>query len=304
MRYNSILETIGNTPHVGLLRLFPHHNVWIKDERRNPTGSIKDRAALAMIEDGEKKGIIGNGSMIVEPTSGNTGIGLAMVAMLKGYRLILTMPESMSMERRKILKALGAEIVLTPALNGMQGAIDKALEIVNSNKRAWMPMQFENPANPKAHYQATAEEIIADFPDGIDVLVAGVGTAGHISGIGARLKETFPKIKIFAVEPNDSPVLSGGQMGTHGIQGIGAGFVPKNYNCHIVDHVISVATDDAFHFARKLYKTEGILAGISTGANIAAVNSIQNDLHPGKTILTFAYDGGERYLSIEDLWRQ
>lgn len=298
----SIDKSIGATPHIRLSRLFPNAEVWLKDERRNPSGSIKDRAAMAMVEDAERKGLLKPGSVIVEPTSGNTGIGLAMVAAVKGYGLILTMPESMSVERRIILKAYGAEIILTPAAQGMQGAIDKAKEFMAQLPSAWMPMQFANPANPNTHSLTTAKEILADFPEGVDMVVAGVGTAGHITGVGQGLKAAFPNIQVIAVEPFDSPVLSGGQRGSHPIQGIGAGFVPQNLDRGVIDEIITVKADEAFECMRLLARIEGILAGISTGANIAAVKKLQSVKQANPRILTFAYDTGERYLSVKGIW--
>ena len=302
MKYLSIDKSIGTTPHIRLSRIFPNAEVWLKDERRNPSGSIKDRAALAMVEDAEREGLLKPGSVIVEPTSGNTGIGLAMVAAVKGYRLILTMPESMSVERRIILKAYGVEIILTPAAQGMQGAIDKAKELMAQLPSAWMPMQFANPANPNTHSLTTAKEILADFPDGLDMVVAGVGTAGHITGVGRTLKEAFPNIQVIAVEPFDSPVLSGGQRAPHPIQGIGAGFVPQNLDRGVIDEIITVKADEAFECMRLLARTEGILAGISTGANIAAVKKLLSVKQSNPKILTFAYDTGERYLSVKGIW--
>lgn len=302
MKYSSIAKSVGSTPHIRLGRLFPDHEVWIKDERRNPTGSIKDRAALAMVEDAERRGLLKPGAIIVEPTSGNTGIGLAMVAAIKGYRLVLTMPESMSVERRVILRAYGAEIVLTPAQLGMQGAIDRATEIFNSFPSAWMPMQFANPANPMVHYQVTAQEIINDFPNGIDIVVAGVGTAGHITGVGRALKEVFPNVKLIAVEPFESPVLSGGAKGIHPIQGIGAGFIPRNYEKGIIDEIVTVKGNDAIEQMRELARIEGILAGVSTGANVSAIKHVLPMLKHKHTVLTFAYDTGERYLSVKGVW--
>jgi cysteine synthase A len=302
MKYLSIDKSIGYTPHVRLNRLFQNAEVWLKDERRNPSGSIKDRAALAMVEDAEREGLLMPGSVIVEPTSGNTGIGLAMIAAIKGYRLILTMPESMSVERRALLKAYGAEIVLTSAALGMQGAIDKAKEILSSIPSAWMPMQFANPANPNTHSLTTAKEILADFPDGVDFIVAGVGTAGHITGVGRGLKAAFPNIQVIAVEPFDSPVLSGGQRGSHPIQGIGAGFVPQNLDRGVIDEIITIKADEAFECMRLLARTEGILAGISTGANVAAVKKLLSVKQANPRILTFAYDTGERYLSVKGIW--
>ncbi|MCB8964815.1 MAG: cysteine synthase A [Bacteroidales bacterium] len=302
MKAQSLLETVGRTPHIRLNKIFPNNEVWIKDERRNPSGSIKDRAALAMIEDAEQSGILKSGSVIVEPTSGNTGIGLAMIAAIKNYRLILTMPESMSIERRRLLSAYGAELVLTPKAEGMKGAIAKAEEIVNATPNAWMPMQFANQSNPNTHYVNTANEITADFPNGIDYLVVGVGTGGHISGIGSKLKEVFPNIKIIAVEPLDSPMISEGKAGPHPIQGIGAGFIPQNLNRDIIDEVIKVEGADAFEMVRELAKTEGFLAGISTGANLVAVTELLARIGSGKRIVTVAYDSAERYLSVDGLF--
>jgi len=302
MKYNNILESVGNTPHIRLSRLFPHHDVWIKDERRNPGGSIKDRIALAMIEEAEKSGKLKPGGIIVEPTSGNTGIGLAMAGAVKGYRVILVMPDSMSIERRKILQAYGAELVLTPREKGMTGSVEKAKEIKSENKNAWMPMQFENKANPEIHSLTTAKEIIADFPEGFEFMVAGVGTGGHITGVGRILKDKFPGIRIIAVEPAESPVISGGIPAPHKIQGIGAGFVPRNYEAAVVSEVMKVKGDDAYEMTRLLAVTEGFMAGISTGAVCYAVKQICNALPYETRILTFAYDTGERYLSLPGLW--
>jgi cysteine synthase len=302
MKYANVLETIGNTPHIRLSKLFPGHEVWMKDERRNPGGSIKDRIALAMIEDAENSGRLRSGGVIVEPTSGNTGIGLAMTGAVKGYKVILVMPDSMSIERRKILMAYGAELVLTPKESGMSGAIKKAAEIADKTPGSWIPMQFENPSNPGIHSKTTAREIIEDFPEGLDYFVAGVGTGGHISGAGRILKERYPGIKIIAVEPSASPVLSGGNPGPHPIQGIGAGFVPGNYDPEITDRIIKVDGRDAFSMARSAALIEGLLAGISTGAALHAITLIINEVPPGSRILTFAYDTGERYLSLPDLW--
>lgn len=302
MKAVSLLQTVGETPHIRLNKLFPNNEVWIKDERRNPSGSIKDRAALAMIEDAEQYGILKRESIIVEPTSGNTGIGLAMIAAIKGYRLILTMPDSMSIERRRLLSAYGAELVLTPRAEGMRGAIAKAEDIVQTTTNAWMPMQFSNQSNPNTHYNNTSKEIIADFTDGVDYFVVGVGTGGHISGIGSKLKEVFPNMKIIAVEPVDSPMISEGKSGPHPIQGIGAGFIPSNLNQNIIDGVFRTKGADAFEMVRRLAKTEGFLAGISTGANLAAVSELLTKIEPNKRILTFAYDSAERYLSVDGLF--
>jgi len=302
MKVNSILETIGNTPHVKLNKLFPNRNVYIKLERNNPGNSIKDRIALAMIEDAEAKGLLNKDSVIIEPTSGNTGIGLALVAAVKGYKLILVMPESMSVERRKLMSIYGAEFELTPRELGMKGAIAKAAELTASTPNAWSPLQFENPANVEVHKKTTAQEIIADFPDGIDYVITGVGTGGHITGVAEVLKEKFPNVKVFAVEPEASPVLSGGNPGLHPLQGIGAGFIPKNYHGEVIDGVIQVGKDEAFDYARNIAKTEGILAGISTGASLAAVNKKLAEIPEDAVVLTFNYDTGERYLSIEGLF--
>lgn len=303
MKANSILATIGNTPHVKINRLFgADHEVWIKLERTNPGASIKDRIALSMIEDAEAKGILNKVSVIVEPTSGNTGIGLALVAAVKGYKIILVMPESMSVERRKLMSAYGAEFVLTPREKGMKGAIEKATEIVNSTPGAWMPQQFDNPANTEIHRSTTALEIINDFPEGIDFLITGVGTGGHITGVAEILKEKYPNLKIFAVEPELSPVLSGGSPSPHPLQGIGAGFIPSILNTKILDGIIQVGKDEAFSFAQRLAKEEGILAGVSTGASLAAVAKKLVDIPKGRKVLTFNYDTGERYLSIEGLF--
>ncbi|HRD48443.1 MAG: cysteine synthase A [Candidatus Competibacter sp.] len=304
MKANTILETIGNTPHVRINRLFADRKVevWMKLERANPGGSIKDRIGLAMIEDAERRGALKSGAVIVEPTSGNTGIGLAMVAAVKGYRLILTMPESMSLERRRYLAALGAELVLTPKEKGMPGAIEKAQELLQELPSAWMPQQFENPANVEIHRRTTAQEILADFPDGLDYLITGVGTGGHITGCAEVLKEKFPQLKAFAVEPAASPVLSGGQRGPHPLQGIGAGFVPAVLNVDILDGIVQVAHGDAFQFAARCVKEEGIFIGISSGASLAAVAQKLPEIPDGSRILTFCYDTGERYLSVAGLF--
>lgn len=303
MKANNILETIGNTPHVKINRLFRSDlNVWVKLESFNPGGSIKDRIGLAMVEAAEAEGILKSGTVIVEPTSGNTGIGLALVAAVKGYRLILVMPESMSLERRRILKAYGAELELTPREKGMKGAIEKAKELTQSLPLAWMPSQFDNPANVNIHEKTTAEEILADFPEGFDYMITGVGTGGHIIGVAKRLKKAFPKLKVIAVEPELSPVLSGGKPGPHPIQGIGAGFVPSIYDASLIDEVITISKDDAFSFARRAALEEGLFVGISSGASLAAVNKKSNSFKEGSRILTFAYDTGERYLSVEELF--
>ncbi|MGD0582720.1 MAG: cysteine synthase A [Bacteroidales bacterium] len=303
MKVNSILETIGNTPHVKINRLFGNgQNVWVKLERANPGASIKDRIALSMIEDAEKKGILKPTSVIIEPTSGNTGIGLAIVAAVKGYRLILVMPESMSVERRKIMSAYGAEFDLTPREKGMKGAIERAKELVQATPDSWMPMQFDNPANTEIHRTATAQEILKDFPDGLDYLITGVGTGGHITGVAEVLKKRFPNLKVFAVEPELSPVLSGGSPAPHPIQGIGAGFVPSILNTKILDGIIKVSKDDAFSFTKRAAKEEGLFIGISSGASLAAVNQKLKDIPKGSRILTFGYDTGERYLSVDGLF--
>jgi cysteine synthase len=303
MKVNSILETIGNTPHVKINRLFdPGYNVWVKLERANPGASIKDRIALSMIDDAEKKGLLKPHSVIIEPTSGNTGIGLGIVAAVKGYRLILVMPESMSLERRKIMSAYGAEFVLTAREKGMKGAIEKARELVSETPDSWMPMQFDNPSNTEIHRTTTAKEIVEDFPDGIDYLITGVGTGGHITGVAEVLKKKFPKLKVFAVEPELSPVLSGGAPGPHPLQGIGAGFIPSILNTEILDGIIKVSKEDAFTFTKRAAKEEGLFIGISSGASLAAVNQKLPDIPKGSRVLTFNYDTGERYLSIEGLF--
>lgn len=303
MKAKNILETIGNTPHLRLNRLFdPAYEVWIKLERANPGGSIKDRIALAMVTDAEEKGLLKPGSTIVEPTSGNTGIGLAMVAAVKGYQLILVMPESMSVERRKLMSAYGAEFVLTPREKGMKGAIEKARELLSEIQDSWMPMQFDNPSNVDIHRRTTALEIINDFPDGLDYLITGVGTGGHITGVTEILKTHFPSLKVFAVEPELSPVLSGGNPGPHPIQGIGAGFIPSIMNTSLLDGVITVSKEDAYDFAKRAARGEGLLCGISSGASLAAVGKKLHELPKGSRILTFCYDTGERYLSLEGLF--
>ena len=302
MILNTILEAIGNTPVIRLSRLFPNHEVYIKLEKQNPGGSIKDRIALAMIEDAEKAGILKPGGVIIEPTSGNTGIGLSFVAAVKGYKMIITMPESMSIERRKIMEAYGAEFVLTPKELGMKGAIAKAQELAETIAGAWVPQQFENASNPTVHYHTTAQEILADFPKGVDYLVTGVGTGGHLSGIGKALKEVNPATQVYAVEPAASPVISGGASGPHMIQGIGAGFIPKNLDTAIVDQAIQIENADAFEFAKKAAKVEGLFVGISTGASLAAVAKVIENLPKDKVVLTVNYDTGERYLSVEGLF--
>jgi cysteine synthase A len=306
MRANDILETIGNTPHVRINRLYsdiaPTAEVWVKLERANPGGSIKDRIAVAMIEDAERRGILKKGSVIVEPTSGNTGIGLAMVAAVKRYRTILVMPDSMSVERRRLMTAYGAELVLTPKEQGTKGAIAKAEEIVAATPNAWMPQQFENPANLEIHRRTTAQEILRDFPEGIDYLITGVGTGGHITAVSEVLKKTMKSLKTFAVEPAKSTVLSGGTHTPHKIQGIGAGFVPGNFHADVVDGYIQVTEEEAFAYAQRAAKEEGIFIGISSGAALAAVAKKLPEIPPKSRVLTFDYDTGERYLSIEGLF--
>jgi cysteine synthase A len=303
MKANNILETIGKTPHVRINKLFgTDHEVWIKLEKNNPGGSIKDRIALAMIEDAEQKGLLKAGSVIIEPTSGNTGIGLGLVAAVKGYKLILVMPDSMSIERRKIMSAYGAEFVLTPKEKGMKGAIAKANELAAETPNSWVPQQFDNPANTNIHKKATAQEIIEDFPEGLDYIITGVGTGGHITGVGEVLKAKFPNLKVFAVEPELSAVLSGGEPGPHPLQGLGAGFIPSIMNTKILDGVIKVSKDEAFAQTQEIAKKEGIFVGISTGASLAAVAKKLTEIPAGSKILTFNYDTGERYLSVEGLF--
>ena len=302
MKYNNILESIGNTPHVRLSKLFPNHEVWIKLEKQNPAGSIKDRIALAMIEDAEKKGILKPGSTIIEPTSGNTGVGLSYVGAFKGYKVIIVMPEQMSVERRKLISLFGSELVHPPREKGMKGAIEKAQELQAEIENSWIPQQFQNQANVEIHAKSTAAEIIADFPEGFDYLITGVGTGGHITGVGRELKKKFPNIQVIAVEPVGSPVISGGDPGPHTIQGLGAGFIPGTLDMNIIDSVIKVENADANKNAQLLARTESILGGISTGAAIAAVTQKVADLSSPKRILTFNYDTGERYLSVEGLF--
>jgi cysteine synthase A len=303
VKANNILETIGRTPLVRINRLYPEGTeVWVKLERANPGGSIKDRIALAMIEDAEKKGILKKGSVIIEPTSGNTGIGLAMVAAVKGYRIILVMPESMSVERRRLMTAYGAELDLTPREKGMKGAIERSKELAAATPNSWVPQQFENPANVEIHKRTTAKEILDDFPKGFDVLITGVGTGGHITGVAEVLKKQFPKLKVFAVEPALSPVLSGGSPGPHPIQGIGAGFVPAILRTELLDGIIQVTKEEAFTYAARAAKEEGIFLGISSGASLAAVAKKIPEFPAKARFLTFNYDTGERYLSIEGLF--
>ncbi len=301
MKVQSNLETIGDTPHIRLSRLFPHAEVWVKSERMNPGGSIKDRIALAMIEAAEASGQLQPGSTIIEPTSGNTGVGLAMVAAVKGYKLLLVMPESMSLERRRLMLAYGARFDLTPKEKGMKGAIARAVELTEQTPNSWMPQQFDNPANIEAHVKATAQEILADFKhDPIDVLITGVGTGGHISGCAKVLKAAWPHLKVYAVEPAGSPVISGGQPGPHPIQGIGAGFLPGNLDTKLIDGAITVEAEDAKEMARKSASIEGLLVGISSGATLAAIAKKLPDLPEGTRILGFNYDTGERYLSVPE----
>jgi cysteine synthase A len=303
MKANSILDTIGGTPHVRLSRLFPGKvEVWLKLERANPGGSIKDRIGLAMIEDAEKRGLLKKGSVIIEPTSGNTGIGLAMTAAVKGYRLILVMPESMSVERRRIMSAYGAEFDLTPREKGMKGAIERAKELIAQTPNSWMPQQFENAANIEVHKRTTAQEILADFPEGIHYLITGVGTGGHITGVSEVLKQTMPTLKTFAVEPAKSPVISGGAPSPHKIQGIGAGFIPANLHTATLDGTIQVTEEEAFSYAVRAAKEEGIFIGPSSGASLAAVAKKLPEIAAGSRVLAFCYDTGERYLSIEGLF--
>ncbi len=303
MKANNILETIGNTPHLHINKLFgTTHDVWIKLERQNPGGSIKDRIALSMIEDAEQKGLLKKGSVIIEPTSGNTGIGLAIVAAVKGYKLILVMPESMSLERRRLMKAYGASFELTPREKGMKGAIEKANELASVTPNSWIPQQFDNPANIDVHVRTTAQEILKDFPNGVDYLITGVGTGGHITGVGRILKEKFPNTKVFAVEPSASPVISGGSPSPHPIQGIGAGFIPNNLDTKILDGVIQVTKEEAYDYTIRAAKEEALFGGVSSGATLAAIAKKLAEIPAGKTILGFNYDTGERYLSIEGLF--
>lgn len=303
MKANTILETIGNTPHVRINRLFdPRVEVWVKLERANPGGSIKDRIALAMIEDAERRGVLTPGGTIIEPTSGNTGIGLAMAAAVKGYRAILVMSDSMSIERRRIMAAYGAQLELTPKEQGIKGSITRAQELAQSIPDSWIPQQFENPANVEVHARTTAAEILNDFPEGIDYLISGVGTGGHISGVSETLKKTFPKLKTFAVEPSKSPVIAGGEHSPHKLQGIGTGMIPQNLHRDTLDGTISVAEEDAFDFARRAALQEGIFLGISSGASLAAVAKKIPELPDASRILTFCYDTGERYLSVDGLF--
>jgi cysteine synthase len=301
MKADSILATIGATPHIRLARMFPDHEVWVKSERSNPGGSIKDRIALAMVEDAEAKGALPPGGTIVEPTSGNTGIGLAMVAAVKGYKLVLVMPESMSIERRRLMLAYGATFDLTPREKGMRGAIERAQELVSMTPGSWMPSQFDNAANPAIHARTTAQEILADFADApIDVLITGVGTGGHLTGCAEELKKHWPAFKAYGVEPEASPVISGGQPGPHPIQGIGAGFIPSNLHTAAIDGAITVDAESAKEMARRAAREEGMLVGISSGATLAAIAKKLPDLPAGARVLGFNYDTGERYLSVPD----
>lgn len=301
MKADSILATIGNTPHIRLSRLFPDHEVWVKAERANPGGSIKDRIGLAMIEAAEADGSLKAGGTIIEPTSGNTGIGLAMAAAVKGYKLVLVMPESMSIERRRLMLAYGAQFDLTPREKGMKGALERAQELLESTPNSWMPQQFDNPANVAIHVSTTAREILADFADTpIDTIITGVGTGGHLTACAETLKKVWPNLKAYAVEPTLSPVISGGQPGPHPIQGIGAGFIPANLHTQSIDGAIQVDPADAKEWARRSATVEGILVGISSGATLAAIAQKLPELDPGSRILGFNYDTGERYLSVPD----
>lgn len=303
MKVTSILDTIGNTPHLRINKLFgAQAEVWMKLERSNPGASIKDRIAKAMIEDAENRGVLKAGSVIIEPTSGNTGIGLAMVATVKGYRLILTMPESMSVERRQVMKALGAELVLTPREKGMGGAIEEATRLLAATPNSWMPSQFTNPVNVAVHRDTTAQEILADFPEGFDYMITGVGTGGHITGVAELLKSKFPQLKVLAVEPEKSQVIAGKEKGLHRIQGIGAGFVPAVLDRSVLDGTVAVSEEAAFDMVRRAAKEEGVLLGISSGATLAAVAQTLATVPAGARVLCFCYDTGERYLSIPDLF--
>lgn len=305
MKATSILDTIGNTPLLRLNKLFAHRpdvEVWVKLERANPGGSIKDRIALSMIEQAEKDGLLKPDSLIVEPTSGNTGVGLAMVAAVKGYKITLVMPESMSIERRRLMAAYGANLELTPREKGMKGAIEKAHELVRDTPGAWMPMQFDNPANIKVHVEKTAQEILADAPEGFDFYITGVGTGGHLTGVAEVLKPKFPNLKVFAVEPEASPVISGGAPGPHPIQGIGAGFIPENLHTNVLDGSIQISQQEAFDMARRAAREEGLFVGVSSGASLAAVAKKLDEVPQGGRVLTFCYDTGERYLSVEGLF--
>lgn len=301
MKVNSILDVIGNTPHLKLNKLFGTNEVWVKLERQNPGASIKDRIALSMIEEAEKRGELKKGMTVIEPTSGNTGVGLSMVCAVKGYKLIVVMPDSMSIERRKLVTAYGGTLELTPKEKGTKGAIDRAREILATTENSWMPMQFENPDNVKIHTERTAQEVLQDFPDGLDVLITGVGTGGHITAVGRELKKKFPKLKVVAVEPADSPVLSGGNPGPHPLQGIGTGFVPAVLDRSVIDEVITITKDEAFQMAQRSAREEGLLVGVSSGASLAAVAKYLQKNGKQK-VLTFCYDTGERYLSVAGLF--
>jgi cysteine synthase A len=301
MKADNVLATIGNTPHIRLARMFPDHEVWVKSERANPGGSIKDRIALSMVEDAEKSGALQPGGTIIEPTSGNTGIGLAMVAAVKGYKLVLVMPESMSLERRRLMLAYGATFDLTPKEKGMKGALARAEELIAETPGSWMPQQFENPANVKVHAETTAAEVLSDFADSpIDVVITGVGTGGHLTACAEELKKAWPGLKAYAVEPTLSPVISGGQPGPHPIQGIGAGFIPTNLHTQAIDGAIQVEPEDAKDMARRCAREEGLLVGISSGATLAAIQQKLTELPAGSRVLGFNYDTGERYLSVPD----
>jgi cysteine synthase A len=302
VKYNSVLDTIGATPHVRINRLFGDREVWMKLERTNPGGSIKDRIALAMITDAERRGLLTKETVIIEPTSGNTGIGLSMVAAVKGYRVIIVMPDSMSIERRRLMAAYGAQLELTPREKGTMGAIQRAKELAATTPHSWMPQQFENEANISIHRTTTAQEILKDFPEGFDMMITGVGTGGHLTGCAEVLKKAWPSLKVYAVEPTLSPVISGGQPGPHPLQGIGAGFIPTNLHKEVLDGVIQITKEEAFEFAQRCVREEGILVGISSGASLAAVSKKVSELPPKGKILTFCYDTGERYLSVEGLF--
>jgi cysteine synthase A len=303
MKANSILETIGNTPHVRLQRLFPSRvEVWMKLERANPGGSIKDRIGIAMIEDAEEKGLLQKGGTIIEPTSGNTGVGLALAAAVKGYPLILVMPESMSIERRRLMAVYGAKFELTPKAGGMKGAIARAQELLAQTPKGWIPQQFDNPANVEVHKRTTAQEVLKDFPEGLDYLITGVGTGGHITALGEVLKPRFPKLKVLAVEPSKSAVISGGPPGPHTLQGLGAGFIPKNLHTEVLDGTVQVDEAESFEYAKRAAREEGIFVGISSGAALAAVAKTLPQVADGARILTFCYDTGERYLSVDNLF--
>ncbi len=300
MKANNVLATIGGTPHIRVNRLFGDtHEVWVKSERSNPGGSIKDRIALSMVEAAEAAGVLKPGGTIIEPTSGNTGVGLAMVAAVKGYQLVLVMPDSMSIERRRLMLAYGASFDLTPREKGMKGAIARAQELAAQTPGAWIPQQFENPANIDVHVRTTAQEILADFPEGLDAIITGVGTGGHITGVAQVLKAKWPKLKVFAVEPEASPVISGGQPSPHPIQGIGAGFIPKNLQTQLLDGVIQVGAEEAREYGRRSAREEGLLVGISSGATLAAIAKKLPELPAGSKVLGFNYDTGERYLSVD-----